>query len=45
MYKKAVKCYQTVKCKFFDDKDYYTISVKSIDESDLHAIIKLYKNK
>ena len=43
MYKKAVKCYQAVKCKFFEDDKFYTISVKSTDETELYAVIKLYK--
>ena len=45
MYKKAIKCDEEVKCLFTETDEFYNISVKSLDLTDLKAIIRLYKNK
>ena len=45
MYRNAIKCDEEVKCQFTETEEFYNISVKSLDLSDLKAIIRLYKNK
>ena len=45
MYKKAIKCGEEVRCLFTETEEFYNISVKSLDLSELKAIIRLYKNK
>lgn len=45
MYKKAIKCDETVKCQFTETEEFYNITVKSLDLSELKAIIRLYKQK
>ena len=44
MYKKAVKCYQTIKCKYYEESNHYIVAAKSLDDTELFAIIKFYKN-
>ncbi|MDP4119375.1 MAG: thioesterase [Bacillota bacterium] len=43
MYKKEIKAGKKVKCLFSEDETAYTVIVKSMDLSVLHAIIKFYK--
>lgn len=45
MYKKAIKYKEKVKCYYKEESDYYNIVMKSEDDSNLFAIVKLYKNK
>lgn len=45
MYRKAIKLGETVKCLYTETDDYYNISLKSLDKTELYAIVRLYKNK
>ena len=45
LYKKAIKCDEEVKCLFTETEEFYNISIKSLDLSELKAIVRLYKNK
>ena len=42
MYKKAIKLGDTVRCFYSDIDSSHYIAIKSDDNKDLHAIIKLY---
>lgn len=43
MYRKAIKYSETVKCLYKETDEAYIISVKSLDLSELFAVIKMYK--
>ncbi len=43
MYKKSIYLGQRVKCLYTEMQDHYIISIKSPEEDELYAIIKLYK--
>ena len=45
MYRNAIQCDETVVCLFTETDEYYNISVKSLDKTDLKAIIRLFKAK
>ena len=44
MYKKEIKLGETVRCNYSNVDNTHTVSIKSEDESVLHAIVKLYKS-
>lgn len=43
MYRKAIEYGETIKCRYSETEDSYVIALKSQDDSELKAIIKLYK--
>ncbi len=43
MYRKAIRYGETVKCFYTEEDDGYYVTIKSVDLSDCHAVIKLYK--
>ena len=45
MYRNAIQCDETVVCEFTETDEFYNISVKSLDKTDLKAIIRLFKAK
>lgn len=45
MYRNAIKFGETVKCLYTETENYYNISLKSLDKTELFAIIRFYKNK
>ncbi len=45
MYRNAIKYGETFKCIYTETEDYYNITMKNEDKTELFAIVRLYKNK
>lgn len=45
LYKKAIRCGETISCGYTETNEYYIVTMMSNDKSELCAIVRLYKNK
>lgn len=43
LYKKAVRCGEVITCQYLETDEYYIITIKNEDKSELCAIVRLYK--